>query len=676
MLGYLDLWHWPALRFLRWELRIFNRKAAKHPKGLWDLGDHSSLLLRFLSLRIKFEKPAEEIYYTTSEDNQYSTVGGVEAYIHQESSGGCAWRHANHVNRIGRIGVRFAGGVVQNQEGTLYAPRLEPLVVAKFGDEYLLLALHPFWQAFPRAIRISREQIVLEGLSSCSSGTAQFHELQGGECFRLQGIVLWSKNIIPDRSALEWYLAPFHAVPTWQYLADCGSLREVGIFGSPESEEWRNFLSGRDLVEELQSKVMQQDEFGWRNFGEIPADHERIYYRGHAPFVSHYNNQYDLLAGLIYMLLYRQDVRLLEYIHALARHVADIDIYHTREDRAAYNHGMFWHTAHYETAGLATHRTFSRIQTSGAGETGGGPSCEHLYSSGLYWYYLLSGEPWARDAVMELADFVIARDDGTKTIYRYFDRGPTGLASRTREEDYHGPGRGPGNAIDTLLNAWLLSGACKYVQKIRELIHRCFHPDNDVAALNLLDAENRWSYTVFLEAVIRFIEVSLSSDSYDDTVVYAASALLRYAKWMAVHERPYLEHAESLEYPTETWPCQDLRKSVILRWAARWAETPWIERMLSKAEAISRSAWESFRKFETCFTTRPLTLILTVGLREACLRKYHQCRCSDTLRAAMAESHFPPPLQFSPIEKRVWNKFPQACRWALRMLRDFLRQAR
>ena len=43
---------------------------------------------------------------------------------------------------------------------------------------------------------------------------------------------------------------------------------------------------------------------------------------------------------------------------------------------------------------------------------------------------------------------------------------------------------------------------------------------------------------------------------------------------MVEHERPYLDHPEQLEYPTETWAAQELRKANVLRWAARYADEP------------------------------------------------------------------------------------------------------
>lgn len=46
-------------------------------------------------------------------------------------------------------------------------------------------------------------------------------------------------------------------------------------------------------------------------------------------------------------------------MNELAPHVAEIDIYHTTEDRAAYSGGLFWHTYHYRDAGRATHRCYA-----------------------------------------------------------------------------------------------------------------------------------------------------------------------------------------------------------------------------------------------------------------------------------------------------------------------------
>lgn len=110
-----------------------------------------------------------------------------------------------------------------------------------------------------------------------------------------------------------------------------------------------NFFAKREVI----------DEFGWRNFGEIFADHETLYQaEGEPPFVSHYNNQYDPIYGFARQFTLTGDKRWYQLMDDLARHVVDIDIYHTEEDRAEYNNGLFWHTDHYLPTQTATHRTF------------------------------------------------------------------------------------------------------------------------------------------------------------------------------------------------------------------------------------------------------------------------------------------------------------------------------
>ena len=98
-----------------------------------------------------------------------------------------------------------------------------------------------------------------------------------------------------------------------------------------------------------------------------------------ARLVSHYNNQYDAVAGFASQFLRTGDVRWWELMDDLARHVVDIDIYHTDRDKSAYNDGLFWHTSHYVDAGLSTHRSYPQSPRVG----GGGPSNEHNYATGL-----------------------------------------------------------------------------------------------------------------------------------------------------------------------------------------------------------------------------------------------------------------------------------------------------
>ena len=169
---------------------------------------------------------------------------------------------------------------------------------------------------------------------------------------------------------------------------------------------------------------------------------------------------------------------------------------------------------------------------------------------------------------------MIDADDGRKTVFRWLSQGPTGHVTMSVYPEYHGPGRAAANSIVVLVNAHAASGGADFLSKADELIQRRVHPADDPGAHGLLDAERRWFYTMFLQALGRYLDHKAELGQLDRNYAYARESLLRYARWMAKHERPYLDHPEQLEYPTETWAAQDLRKSEVFCHAARHAEAP------------------------------------------------------------------------------------------------------
>ena len=67
-----------------------------------------------------------------------------------------------------------------------------------------------------------------------------------------------------------------------------------------------------------------------------------------------------------------------------------------------------------------------------------------------------------------------------------------GELSYTRQPEYHGPGRGCGNSVNALLDAWLLTDQPHYLAKAEALIRRTIHPGIDIAgASNLKGCEPR-----------------------------------------------------------------------------------------------------------------------------------------------------------------------------------------
>jgi hypothetical protein len=173
---------------------------------------------------------------------------------------------------------------------------------------------------------------------------------------------------------------------------------------------------------------------------------------------------------------------------------------------------------------------------------------------------------------------------------------------------------------------------------------RCIHPDDDIAGRSLLDAENRWSYTVFLQALGRYLDDKAVLGELDDRYAYARASLLSYARWMADHEYPYLEKPEVLEFPTETWAAQDMRKCEVFLQASRHAEGAERARFQERADFFYNASLEWLRRFDTRTLTRPIVLMLSYGFMSATARQ----RGLEPAPAGPEVSDFGPPLGFLP----------------------------
>ncbi|HRA90127.1 MAG TPA: hypothetical protein PK992_18710, partial [Planctomycetaceae bacterium] len=401
----------------------------------------------------------------------------------------------------------------------------------------------------------------------------------------------------------------------------------------------------------LEARRASIDEYGWRNFGDVPANHEQTHYAGSDTIVSHYNNQFDMIFGGVLQLAATADLKWFDLLDPLARHVMDIDIYHTTKDRAAFNGGLFWHTDHYVDAHSCTHRTYSRHNQKPGQPYGGGPSCEHNYTTGLLHYYFLTGNPEACESVLSLAEWVIRMDDGHNTIFGLFDSGPTGAASATVFEDFHGPGRGSGNSINALLDAWLLTGDARYLSKLEELIRRCVNPEQNPTDLHLLDAEGHWSYTVFLNSLGRYLIAKRDAEMFDAMYSYSRDVMKTYGRWMAAHERRTLDYPEELQYPTEAWAVQDFRKANVLRIAASCEDdATHAAAMRAKADLINDAAWTDLEAFgDARLTARCLSILLTEGQREG----FHRTNEPSPIQAATATYDFGNWSMFVPQKQRV-----------------------
>jgi hypothetical protein len=596
---------------VRLAVTVRNPRGAEHPGNFWELGDQGSIYFRDISLRL--ESPSEirtvECWPETPGDCR---VLAAPMSIYQDSSGGERWQASTHVNREGRVPVAFRGYRLVSPGLTANGLRAEPIVrVVDAGGESAVCIRH-FWQNFPKAIAAETTGI---SLGLFPRAFADLHELQGGEQKTHTIGVAFGKDPVSE-VPLDWIRRPSLVSASPEWYAAAQAVPHLTPAARDPNEAYKSLVAAAiDGADTFELKRERIDEYGWRNFGDIYADHEAVFHEGAEPLVSHYNNQYDAIYGFGVQFFRTGDPRWWRAMEELAAHVVDIDLYHTSADKAAYSGGYFWHTFHYRDAGRSTHRAYPKAP----GIDGGGASNEHNYTTGLMLHYFLTGSARSRAAVVQLADWVLQIDDGRGTVFKWLSRSETGLASSTADTAYHGPGRGPGNSIVSLLNAFRLTARALYLRKAEQLIHRCIHPHDAIADRDLLNAERRWSYTVFLQALERYLADKALRGEYDCEYDYARESLVHYARWMAEHEYPYLDKPERLEYPTETWAAQDVRKSEVFAFAARYANEEMRERLLERCRFFFDTAMATLGASPTRTLARPLVLLLSYGHSHAAI---------------------------------------------------------
>jgi len=431
--------------------------------------------------------------------------------------------------------------------------RISPSCSVKNKKDTISVYVEKFWQNFPKAISKQDESLTVALFPEGN------YELQGGEK-KSHSIWIDFKSTTQN---FDWVDKPLMVIIEPQYIEQTGAfdlftscskqdeltaIIEKGIHGSS------NFFEKREAV----------DEYGWRNFGDLYADHETEGYEGNDIFVSHYNNQYDPIYGFIYQYLASGNASYLELANDLSKHVADIDIYHTVDDKDEYNDGLFWHTDHYLDASTATHRTFSKNhQAAYEGySSGGGPGGQHCYTTGLKSHYLLTGNEKAKNAVLQLAGWITYSFEGSSSflakLFAIKQSGNHGVKDHLLE---HYPlDRGTGHYVIALLDAFDLTQQQDYLARAFKVILNTFHPNDDISLRNFDNIEATWFYTVFLQSVGRFLLVKERMGQLDKDFYYARDAMLHYADWMLKNELPYLEQVDKLEFPNTTWAGQELRK--------------------------------------------------------------------------------------------------------------------
>jgi hypothetical protein len=582
--------------------RVHNPRAAKHNTGSWDLGDPGSCHLEKLALvwSLPNSKPALSLMTCQSDQgaNQDSDGKPRQFYLSsnftltQHGSGGEHWQSPIHLTAQRRHPMRARGFTIQHRDAAENADvssadatageiptdglRAQPtgmlhLQASDLGQyDRLDISVADFWQNFPAQLIGNEGGLRFELFPSAT-------ELQGGESktWYFSGQLQSGPSIGCSEDSILASIAS-HLIVGPRVRYNHAYLNASGVFPHLRFSQKPNTLSElifRGLTGKTNffEKREQTDVYGWRHYGELYADHEAVNSSPGEYFISHYNNQYDPLMGMTLQYLHWGELNWLALIKPLADHIKDIDIYDTQEDKAEYNGGLFWHTDHYLPAETSSHRSYSRHHTAVYdGYTGGGgPGGQHCYTTGLALHYWLFGDEQAKAKVIQMTNWIRAFYNGNGSL---LDRTFRLLTIDFKQNQLtniglKAPGfrypldRGTGNYLVALLDAYELTADDDYLSEIAGVIRQTVHPGDCITDRNLKDVENAWFYTVFLQALVRYLCLKESYHFIDDDYWYARHSFMTYALWMRERESFYLDNPEKLEFPNDTWCAQEMRKA-------------------------------------------------------------------------------------------------------------------
>lgn len=627
---------------VRVRLCVTNPRRAVHRGGFWDLGDPNSILIKELKLAFGIHQAARHAGIVGSLEFGAPWQELASPFeLYQDSSGGENWNSTNHVNRERKVPNAFRGYRVTGGAARSSGLRATPIVELRSEHQTVAVAMPAFWENFPKAIQSDASAGVLE-LALFPAQYSDVHELQGGEQKTHELFVAFGPDTVTP-APLAWTRAQtvMAVDPAWVQ-----SSRAVP-FLAPLTADHRALVDAAiEGAQTFEHKRERVDQYGWRHFGELYGDHEAVRHTGPGVLVSHYNNQYDVVAGFAYQFLRTADPRWRRMMIDLATHVVDIDVYHTDEDKSAYNRGLFWHTYHYGDADTATHRSYPR---SALGVThGGGPSADHNYTTGLMHYYFLTGDETARDTIVDFAGFVIALEDGRRTPFRWLDRGETGRATLSAV-GYYGAGRAAANSLSVLVDAHRLTREPRFLAMAEHLIRRVIHPKEDIAERRLDVPEQRWFYTMCMQSLGKYLHYKAERGELDAAYAYTRAGFLHYARWMAEHEHPYLEKPEKLQFKTETWAAQDIRKSDAFYFAALHAAGDERARFVERAQFFHDYSTRTLLASPTRALARPVAVLLTSGF----MRGPFEREPAAAAPAPAATHDFGEPVRFVPQRERA-----------------------
>ena len=158
---------------------------------------------------------------------------------------------------------------------------------------------------------------------------------------------------------------------------------------------------------------------------------------------------------------------------------------------------------------------------------------------------------------------------------------------------------------------------------------------------------------MFLQSLGKYLDYKVELGELDERYAYARETLLALRPLDGRHEYPYLEKPEILEYPTETWPAQDMRKSEVFKYAAKYAEGRERDLFLERAETFFTYVVSTLREMPTRTLARPVVLLLSYGWMHAYFRQHPDVSAPAPVNPFR---QWPPPSRFVPQKARAMRR--------------------
>lgn len=611
-----------SIKTVKIDAVIKNLSSANHYSEFWDLNDGGSLFFKNLSVEISLNKNDKATFSTDSSFPPEKSFSDKDFRLLQQSSGGEKWNCKNHLSAEDKIYRVVKGGIIEAEGESREKRRLSPTVYVESENNDCILAISQpeFWQNFPSALSKKHNTI---SIGLFPDNYDEIYELQGGEQKKQS---FWIKENSDDPN-MKWIHSPLVPIFSPQWHEKCCI---YPYMTSPDESDPKEYF---DLIDNcindknsFANRREEIDEYGWRNYGELYADHESSYLKNGEYNISHYNNQYDFANYAMIQFWRSSDKRWYNLAQQLARHVRDIDTYHTTLDRFNFNGGIFWHTNHYVSAETATHRCYS---AKAEPPVAGGISIQNCYIAGLMTHYYTSADIDTYNSVIETLNYaykLVMGPEDFKSNVKYFTKETIknfyySTKSKITKQVFpyglfQGPGRESGNALLILTKAFEFTEDRKYLKAAERIMKKCISPRQNLKAMRIKEPEYRWMYLLFLQSMIEYMKVKEEIGEIDKCYRYAVKSFKHYTEWMLKNEYSYLDKPETLEYPNETWAMQELRKPHILYEASQRTEDIKKKEQYTKmADKLYKKAFKHYGEYgDRQLLTRPLVLAVAYGL--------------------------------------------------------------